>query len=378
MTNPTSQRTNSSARKARWTTLVAAGAAVAALAVGALPASASAAERTPAPATATFRGPQAPDIAELTRLMAPRSEVAGTMVRLGGSGVRWTEATGPLSQDPEANFRIGSITKVFTSTIVLQLIGEGRFTIDTPVQEILPGTLPAHWDPITVGQLMSHTSGFQEPCVDLKGLQAPPTPAQVVSHWTDPKCAAPQSPVRTQQYNGVNYFLLGMVIEKATGRSYADEVQRRIARPLGLRHTYSPQAGDPTIPGPVLADPSEIPPWAWAEGGMISNAPDLERFMTALMRGRLLRPAEQRQLFVMPALSVGVDKDKDRFSMAGLMRSEINGTVVWGKTGSMGRSTNGMFATEHGARTVVYSLVPTTRNYTWLRGHITELVTAGL
>ncbi|WP_329380363.1 beta-lactamase family protein [Streptomyces sp. NBC_01351] len=373
MTNPTAQRTSSAIRKARWTTLVAAGAAVAALAAGAVPA--SAAERPAAPVTATPHGPRSIDTAKLAALMAPSTDVSGTLVRLGGSGVRWTGATGPLSQDPAANFRIGSITKLFTSTVVLQLIGEGRFTMDTPVQELLPGTLPAHWQPITVGQLLSHTSGLQEPCVDFRGLQAPPTPAQVISHWTDPKCAAPQSPVLVQQYNGANHFLLGMVIEKVTGRSYADEVQRRIARPLGLRHTYSPKPGDPAIPGPVLADPSGIDPWAWAEGGMISNAPDLERFMTALMRGRLLRPAEQRQLFVMPALSEGA---KDRFSMGGLLRSDAGGTVVWGKTGSMGRSTSGVFATEHGARTVVYSLVPTTRDHDLLRTHIGNLVAAGL
>ncbi|MFJ8013009.1 serine hydrolase domain-containing protein [Streptomyces sp. NPDC096339] len=373
MTNP-KYAANSATRKARWITLVAAGAAVASLATGALPA--SAAERTPAPVTAAFHGPQAPDTAELAKLMAPGDLASGTMVRLGGSGVRWTGVTGPLSQDPAANFRIGSITKLFTSTVVLQLIGEGRFTIDTPVQEILPGTLPAHWGPITVGQLMSHTSGLGMPCVEFAKGDAP-TPEQVISHWTDPKCAAPEYPVLTQQYNGANHFLLGMVIEKATGHSYADEVQRRISRPLGLRHTYSPKAGDRSLPGPVLADPSEIEPWAWSEGGMISNAPDLERFMTALLRGRLLRPAEQRQLFAMPALSEGV-KDKDRFSMGGLMRSEIGGTVVWGKTGSMGRSVSGVFGTEHAARTVVYSLVPVTDDRDALRERIGKLVDAAL
>ncbi|MFE1412539.1 serine hydrolase domain-containing protein [Streptomyces sp. NPDC058746] len=373
MTNP-KNAANPATRRTRWITLVAAGAAVASLAAGALPA--SAAERAPAPVTAAPHGPQAPDTAELARLMAPGDTASGTLVRLGGSGVRWTGATGPLSQDPAANFRIGSITKLFTSTLVLQLIGEGRFTIDTPVQEILPGTLPAHWKPITVGQLMSHTSGLELPCVGFVKGDAP-TPEQVISHWTDPKCAAPRYPVLTQQYNGANYFLLGMVIEKATGHSYADEVQRRIARPLGLRHTYSPEAGDRSLPGPVLADPSEIDPWAWSEGGMVSNAPDLERFMTALLRGRLLRPAEQRQLFTMPALSEGV-KNRDRFSMAGLMRYEIGGTVVWGKTGSMGRTTSGVFATEHGARTVVYSLVPATGNPDLLREHIGKLVGAAL
>ncbi|MFE9633789.1 serine hydrolase domain-containing protein [Streptomyces sp. NPDC006463] len=364
---------NSATRRARWTTLIAAGAAVVSLAAGSLPASAD--ERTPAPATGTARGHQPVDTAALAALMAPGAVANGTMVRVGGhGGVRWTGATGPLSQDPEANFRIGSITKLFTSTVALQLIGEGRFTMDTPVQEVLPGTLPAHWQPITVGQLLSHTSGLQMPCVEF-GKDEHPAPEQVIAHWTAPGCAAPQYPVLTQQYNGANYFLLGMVIEKATGRPYADEVQRRIARPLGLRHTYSPKAGDGSLPGPALAEAGDIDPWAWAEGGMISNAPDLERFMAALLRGRLLKPSQQRQLFTMPALSEG---NVDRYSMSGMMRAEADGAVVWGKTGSMGPSTSGVFATDRGARTVVYSLVPVTKDRTQMRVHLGRLITAAL
>ncbi|MGW0395138.1 serine hydrolase domain-containing protein [Streptomyces sp. NPDC003042] len=366
MTNPK----NSAARTARWTTLIAAGAAVAALTAGALPASAAPA----APVTAGV-GHRPVDTTALAEAMAPGLMASGTLVRVGGHGVRWTGATGPLSQDPAANFRIGSITKLFTSTVVLQLIGEGRFTLDTPVQEILPGTLPAHWKPITVGQLLSHTSGLEMPCVPFGGVTAA-TPEQVIAHWTDPKCPAPQYPVLTQQYNGANYFLLGMVIEKATGRSYADEVHRRIARPLALRHTYSPKPGDRSVPAPALADSGEIEPWAWSEGGMISNAPDLERFLAALLHGRLLRPAQQQQLFAMPTLPPA---GTDRYSMSGMMRAEIDGAVVWGKTGSMGPSTSGVFGTTGGpARTVVYSLLPASTDRTAMREHISRLIAAAL
>ncbi|MFF4385995.1 serine hydrolase domain-containing protein [Streptomyces sp. NPDC001552] len=361
------------ARPTRWTALVLAGAVLVSVTAGAVP-PASAAEPQGAPATGTVRAHRTVDTAALTALMKPGAMASGTMVRVGGTGPAWTGATGPLSQDPAANFRIGSITKLFTSALVLQLVGERRFTLDTPVQVLLPGTLPAHWKPITVGQLLSHTSGIQEPCVDF-GPDGAPDPEQVVSHWTDPQCAAPQYPVLAQQYNGANYFLLGMVVEKVTGRSYADEVQRRIARPLGLRHTYSPKPGDRSVPAPVLADGGEIEPWAWAEGGMVSNAPDLERFMTSLLRGRLLKPAQQRQLFVMPALSEGA---VDRFSAGGLLRAEIDGTVVWGKTGSMGRSTSGAFATVGGRRTVVYSLLPASKERELMRKHVAALVGAAL
>ncbi|MEU6868612.1 serine hydrolase domain-containing protein [Streptomyces sp. NPDC046876] len=362
---------NSRSHGPRWTALAAGCAALVAVVGGALPAAAaggagqgSAAVAAPAPRL---------DREALRELMAPDEVAAGTMVRVSAPGLRWTEATGGLSQDPAASFRIGSVTKVFTSTVVLQLVAEERFTLETPVQELLPGTLPAHWHPITVGQLLSHTSGLGLPCVAPENPQAP-TPAAVIAALTDPACPAPEYPVTRQQYNGFNYFLAGMVVEKVTGHRYADEVQRRIARPLGLRHTYLPAPGDTAMPTPSLAAPSAVEPWAWAEGGMISNGPDLERFLGALLRGRLLPPAQQRELFAMPALSQGA---QDRFSNAGLLRAELaDGTVVWGKTGSMEPYTNGVFGTGDGRRVLVYSYTGVTRDPVAQRRRAEDLVAA--
>ncbi|GLX39271.1 serine hydrolase [Streptomyces roseochromogenus] len=343
---------NSRHSAARWTGLAAAGAALVAVCATALPASAATAGPRPSAVGSTLRGPAPVDRQALARLMAPDDVANGTMVRITGPGVHLTETTGRLSRDPAAYFRIGSITKLFTSTVVLQLVGEGRFTMDTPVQEILPGTLPAGWAPITVRRLLSHTSGLGKPCVAPENPGSP-TPAAVVAALTDPKCPAPQSPVTVQQYNGLNYFLLGLVVEKTTGHPYAEEVQRRIARPLGLRHTYLPRPGDTSIPAPSLTAPVADDPWAWAEGGMISNAPDLERFLRALLGGRLLAPAQQTELFRMPALSATADVP---FSMGGLVRGELDdGTPVWGKTGSKAGGVNGLFGTQDGKRVLVYS-----------------------
>ncbi|MEU9159491.1 serine hydrolase domain-containing protein [Streptomyces sp. NPDC048424] len=369
MTNPA----NSATRKARWITLVAACAAVASIGVGALPA--SAAQPIPAPVVGTIGHRQSVDEEALAKAMAPGGVAAGTMVRTSGPGVRWTKATGPLSHDPAASFRIGSMTKMFTSTVVLQLVAEGRFTLDTPIREVLPETVPAHWKPITIGQLLSHTSGLGLPCEPLAdGLGL--TPERVVHAWTG--CAtAPESPVTVQQYNGANCFFLGLAIEKVTGRTYAEEVQRRIARPLGLRHTYVPQAGDSSMPTPSLDAPVPKEPWAWAEGGMISNAPDMERFTKALLGGRLLPPAQQSRLFVMPALS---KTSKQPYSAGGLAFFKLSdGTEVWGKTGSMAQYTSGVFATADGRRVVTYSFLPgpaATKDE--VIGHVTGIVEAAL
>ncbi|MGE7390214.1 serine hydrolase domain-containing protein [Streptomyces sp. NPDC004126] len=349
MTNPV----NSARRSTRWISLAVATAAVASLSAAAVPASAAERQPGPRPGVGALRDVRPVDEAALAKAMTPDAVSDGTMVRVTGPGVRLRTAAGAVSQDPAASFRIGSMTKMFTSTVVLQLIAEGRFAMDTPIREILPDTVPADWAPITVGQLLSHTSGLGKPCeplLDDAGL----TPQRVVHAWTS--CAAkPESPVTGQQYNGGNYFFLGLAIEKVTGRSYADEVQRRIARPLGLRHTYVPRAGDRSMPTPSLAAPAPQDPWAWAEGGMISNAPDLERFTKALLGGRLLPPAQQAQLFAKSPLP---KRQALPYSMGGLAYATVNGVEIWGKTGSMAAYTGGTFATADGGRVVTYAFLP--------------------
>ncbi|MFG2879872.1 serine hydrolase domain-containing protein [Streptomyces sp. NPDC048337] len=356
MTNPA----NSASHKARWISLATAGAALVAVTAATLPASAATADRRPVPVTSTLGDRHPVDEAGLAKLMAPDTVANGTMVRISGSGVpghRWTKTAGPVSQDPAASYRIGSMTKLFTSALVMQLVADGRFTLDTPIREVLPETIPAHWKPITMGQLLSHTSGLGMPCAKLDdgmGL----TPEKVVAAWTADGCPAPEHPVTAQQYNGGNYFILGLAIEKVTGRSYADELQRRIARPLGLRHTYLPRTRDASMPTPSLAAPTPKEPWAWAEGGVISNAPDMERFMKALLGGRLLPPAQQKQLFVKPELSKTTQGFP--YSQGGLMFFTLSdGTEVWGKTGSMAQYSNGVFGTVGGRRIVTWSFLPT-------------------
>jgi D-alanyl-D-alanine carboxypeptidase len=175
---------------------------------------------------------------------------------------------------------------------------------------------------------------------------------------------------RARQYNGVNTFVVGLLVEKVTGRTFEDELTRRIIRPLGLRDTRLPSSGDMSIPAPharVYVGTDEVTeqsPWAWAEGGMISTVADLDRFMTALFRGRLLPPAQQKLAFTVPNVSSAPTNTNcinktSCFSVGGLMRVTLdNGVTVWGKTGSRPGWTNGVFATRDLKRRVTYSLNP--------------------
>ncbi|MFJ3925324.1 serine hydrolase domain-containing protein [Streptomyces sp. NPDC090022] len=353
--------TKSPLNRPSWIALAAAGAALVTV-TAALPAGAaqSPGGGSPTTAAATVRDRRTDpiDAAALQASLGTPADglFAGAMARVGGREGRWTGTMGAVSADPDASFRVGSISKLFTSTVVLQLVAEGRLSLGTPVQRLLPGTVPAHWEPITVEQLLSHTSGLpRAACWDANAVY---TPAELVRTVTEcPQAGEPATGTDIPQvYNGVNYFLLGMAIEKVTGHSFADEVTRRITRPLGLRHTYVPAWGETGLRAPALAP--HLPaadPWPWAEGGMVSNAPDLERFLTQLLRGRLLPPAQQKLLFELP-------RHAERgFTRGGVQYARLpDGTEVYGKSGSYGGYTNGVFATRDLRRSVVYSLVPLT------------------
>lgn len=261
----------------------------------------------------------------------PDDHVRGAMVKVSGRDGRWTGTAGEWEAPADTPFPIGSITKLFTSSIALQLVGEGRLSLGDTVQELLPGLLPASYAPITVGQLLSHSSGLQKPeCYE------PGTPVESVTSALS--CGTPTTPGATVQYNGINSFIVGLVIEKVTGRTYGAELRDRVLRPLHLRHT--------SLPSDDLA---------WAEGGMVSTAPELTRFMDALLRGDLLEPAERRLLFTTPPIPEAA------FSYGGLTRIRLpgGGPLVWGKTGTNRGHTSGVFATPDLDRVVVYSTLPT-------------------
>jgi D-alanyl-D-alanine carboxypeptidase len=300
----------------------------------------------------------------------PDDIVAGALVRWDGVGA----TAGPVNAD--AYVRIGSVTKALTNTVVLQLIAEHRIDLDARARRYVPQLLPEAYDGVTVHQLLDHTSGLPKPAptpgpADGPGWQFKSvTPEDFLRESFAAATGTPPDPGSEQQYNGLNSFVLGLIVEKVTGHSFTAELERRIIRPLHLRHTSLPSADDPTILSPHAEvyvdgqDVTEQSPYPWAEGGVISTAADLDRFMTALFRGRLLPPAEQELVFEVPAAANGTDNKnctgKPCYSTGGLMRYELpDGEEVWGKTGSRPGWDNGLFATRDLRHRFVYSLNPT-------------------
>jgi D-alanyl-D-alanine carboxypeptidase len=222
----------------------------------------------------------------------------------------------------EDRFRIGSMTKAFVSTVVLQLVAERRLSLGDSVEHWLPGIVP-DGGAITVRELMNHTSGLYD-YVDLPFyLQLLHDPLKrwrplelvqrAVAH---PPLFAPGT---SWSYSNTNYILLGLIVaaaDEAPARlqvaSPAFEAYRRIIVPLGLRHTSFPLV-DPDVRGshahgyvidpppawglPAILDTTRSSPsWAWTAGAIVSTLDDVADFHRALFTGGLLDPDQQREL----------------------------------------------------------------------------------
>ncbi len=295
----------------RSTMAVTALAAVAAVAV--TPAAATASGKATEPRSVTLQG--ALDKVTATGAVAAIAEVRdGQRVWRLGSGTTRLGGSRPVSVS--GRYRAGSITKTFVATVALQLVGEGRLRLTDTVERWLPGVVP-QGEIITVRDVLQHSSGLYNYTDDLLPVNDPSailkwrdhtfTPADLVQIATaKPLRFAPGS---RQVYSNTDYILAGMIIEAVTGRSYADEIDRRILRPLRLHntqlpgarqtvhrayaHVYVPDDGDGNSPVDITRMNPTI---AGAAGEIISTTADLNHFYRALMKGRLLRPAELREM----------------------------------------------------------------------------------
>lgn len=215
------------------------------------------------------------------------------------------KATGQLMQ-PQDRVHIGSITKTFVATVVLQLAAGGRLSLDDSVQKWLPGVITGHgYHPahITIRQLLQHTSGLRDYTSDplfqtVQGLAQTWRPQQLVD-----AALRLGPPVHGWLYSNTNYIVLGMIIQKVTGHSPITEIRRRILVPLGLHGTSFPLTST-QIPapyahgyyGPIDVTNLVNPSATWTAGAMISTVDDSARFYRGLLAGRLLPPEQQREL----------------------------------------------------------------------------------
>ena len=358
------------------TPAVLAASVVLALTAGPLAAPAFAAPSAPAAGSADRRGP-AEEALRAAVAGLPNQYATAALVRVGTSGGDWHGSAGVRDlasgrpAHPDARFRAGSITKVVTAATVLRLAAQDEIDLDASVQSYLPDLFtPDFEQPISVRQLLNHTSGI--PAGDGLGDDF----AELYAHRFDTR--TPQEEVASaiakgpefdpgdqQHYLNINYSILGLLIEKVTGRSYAAEATRLVLRPAGMRHTYFPGT-DPRVRGPhnrgyqTVERPDgttellDVTEWnqadRWATGDMISTTADLERLLISLFRGRIVPQPQLEEMFTTPA---GLP---DATLSAGLEYQKVGDKVFWGKSGSRYGYSALIGGTRDLSRTLVYSV----------------------
>ncbi len=212
---------------------------------------------------------------------------------------------------PTDHTRVGSLTKTMTATVILQLVQEGKLDLSDPIAKFVTG-MP-NGDTATIKQLAEMTSGIA-PYTTSDAFQAQlfADPQKV---WTPEELIAFEkgqpaefAPGKGWQYSNTNYVLLGMVIEKVTGKSIADVFQERLFGPLGMKDTVFPGTSnaiaDPHLRGLTVqgqddgktADATDWNPTeAYTAGEVISTLKDLEIWADALFTGKgILEPATQK------------------------------------------------------------------------------------
>jgi D-alanyl-D-alanine carboxypeptidase len=250
----------------------------------------------------------------IQRVMADKS-IPGAIVGIWGPDDDYVRAFGIADKASRAPMqtdmytRIGSVTKTFTITALLMLIDQGKLGLDDPIAKYIPG-VPSG-EVITLRLLAQMQSGLVTydgvPAFEAAFLADPQrtfTPQQLLDYALDKPLQFP--PGTKYDYCNTNTVLLGLVVEKVSGRSLGDYVSEQILVPLKLTHTSIPTTS--AFPGPhpqgytVLDGTDRIttdwnPSWAWSDGNMISTLDDMRIWARALSSGEVISEEMQRERF---------------------------------------------------------------------------------
>ena len=243
----------------------------------------------------------------------PKDQPGGAVLLARGGKTIFRGAYGLAQVEPrialraEMPLRIGSVTKPLTATAIFLLVDEGKVALEDEVVKFLPG-YPVRGKRITVGHLLTHSSGirsYTDILVEPSTLTLDKTLAEIIDDFKDePLYFEPGEAIR---YSNSNYVLLGAIIEKVSGMSYADFMARRVFEPLGMGSTayegrerngmkrvegYARGASEPFEPAKPIS--MTLP---YAAGALISTVDDLARWGGTIDRKALLSAASWKQMF---------------------------------------------------------------------------------
>src|SRR5688572_9787726 len=260
----------------------------------------------------------------------------------GRADVEWNV---PMPTD--AVFEIGSITKQFTAVAILQLRDSGKLSLDDDIKKWLPD-FDTRGNKVTLRRLLDHTSG-------IKGLTEMPEFGNLASNARYPRDSAyaliKKYPFEfttgdAQIYNNSAFWLLGLVVEKASGGTYEDYIEKKIFEPLGMKrsmycnssenierraHGYQVQNGI------VRRAPTNVHTWPFAAGSLCSTAGDLVTWLKALHGGKVLSPKSYAELITPAKLNDGTPL---RYAMGIANWKDIRGSHIIGHGGGIGGFTS--------------------------------------
>lgn len=257
---------------------------------------------------------KAESIDALVRKYNELRQFNGTVLVADASGVVHKKGYGyanfewQIPNTPDVRFRLGSITKQFTSMVIMQLVAEGKIKLDERIATHLTDYRKDTGDRVTIAHLLNHTSGIPS-YTGLPGFFANESrdsyaPADFVKKWASGDLEF--EPGTKWAYNNSGYFLLGAIIEKVTGKTYAEAVQERIFGPLGMKASGYDLAA-PLIPkrangyqlagGKYVNAPYLDMTIPYAAGSLYSTVEDLYLWDRALYTDKLLAADLKKQLF---------------------------------------------------------------------------------
>lgn len=292
--------------------------------------------------------------------------IPGVIVTVKNGEAGWSYASGEANiarnhkVDADSTFRIGSTTKSFVAVVTLQLAGENKLSLDDTVEKWLPGLVKGNGydgNKIKIRQLLNQTSGLPDYLTSELKDQLISNPGADYTAEQLIASALKLKPVSGWAYSNTNTAIMGLIIKKVTGETYADQISKRIIQPLKLTGTSLPGRSS-DIPkknargyldmGDKLVDITDInPSFANAGGEMLSTGEDLTTFFRALLSGKLLTPQMLKEMMTSTA-----DSPFGKYGL-GIHGTKLpDGTVVWGHGGGIPGFTNFAGGTEGGQHVI--------------------------
>jgi D-alanyl-D-alanine carboxypeptidase len=315
----------------------------------------------------------------LEKLVAMRGSPPGVIVlvqrrnelKLHTVGVADRATNEPMR--PTDHMRIASISKAFSGAAALALVSQGVLRLADTVGKWLPD-LPTAWHAVTLRQTLNHTSGLPDFSASKAFRQAvaanltrPVAPRQLLDFVKDDRLEF--KPGSKYRYSNSDNVVAALMVQAATGKTYDQALQEQVFGPLGLSATSLPvgtELASPFIHG-YDNDPGARPPedlseilaagWAWASGGIVSTAAELNRFIRGYVSGELFSAdlrAEQRHV-VAGGASEPPGPGTNAAGLA-LFRYRTRCGTVWGHTGNTFGYTQFAAASPDGSRSVTVSV----------------------